>query len=591
MKRICLPLLLLALIYSFIPKEAWAGAMLERYLMRRMPRYTIWGDIGVEYADTSIGDIGNIGDSYRFRQNYSLNLRSYIISPRLLYYDINTGYHTGTGTMIGSRDKGWNYGINMALFPYQPLSLSLRAYRSGMRDYYYTNYGLTLSYSRPIGKGRPLRMWERGRENGNNHRNHEESLNILPKVTVLNLNRTTYRYKDTESLWYNASLGLKGGFKRTVYFMNFSYYDYTNPRQRDYRYNSLGGNLETRTSLNWRLFQNLDLSTGFNRGDDIWTYNIASSLTGSSRRWDYGINGSYYYLPDGGVTRPYNISLYISRSEAYKYLYKGWELDYGFGVGLSYLPVAEKEDLYGSGRLTATKQFRTNTLISSTLGLHLGTAGVIVDSQTSLRQTFRPLRWLTVGAGYTLGIAKTTGWRRAEETRAVREGTLQKGGDSRKTLITHTANLTVDARIKAINFTSNAIYYYSDVGENLQWSNSVSYATRIMRRVNLTIGASHTMTIENMQFDGTTTTNYTVFSQMRYSPWRKAWLSVNAVYIRDMPADTSSIGLSSSLSWLWRSLVIDLNLSFGRSWSGGGGYTDRQDIFVKVTRPYRIIIP
>lgn len=579
-------LFLFTLIFMlFISVEVQAGEMSDttRSIVG-MSKYALWGDATLEYTLSN-------GDSYRFRQDYNLNFKSYIYSPRVVHYTINAGYTAASGSDSAvSESDGFNYGLTAEIFPLLPVRLSLRAQIVDRRGFYYSDYGVTVGYSRRT-KPVPITMWGRNVRNGNGNGKGLWYRDILPRAIILDFDRRTHRTVSSETLWHQVWLRARGGYKDTNYWLNLNYNDFSDLKNtKDNKSTFYGAELLTSTELKWKYFQSLQNSALFTESDNATSVRLYSALTGSYGKWNYGLRASYLYN-SGALDQDrdqYNVDLSIARADRFKYLYKGWVLTFDWGLGFAYLPTAKKHDLSVTGSLYTSKQIGPYTQLYSATNAQVGTAGTSYNFSPGITHSQRILGWLNASAGYRLEVAGTSGFRFLQDNKNIEGTTKELFGEDRRTIVVHKANLGLDAVIRDVTLSSAASFYNSTPGTLLTWTNSAYYRTKLMRRINLTTGAQHSLSHTDINDETTTTNTYLLYATLEYSPWRKAWLTVNATLRRETPADFTTAELSSSLSWSWRSLLFNIDGYAARVFPDEGEGSTQWRITTRVTRSFEI---
>ena len=645
---------LFTLILFVLPQDALAGIMTERDAMMRMPKYSLGGAIGLTYEDDSRKSGNTTTHASKFSQNYSLGFHSYVFTPRFMYYSINTGFNKVNSKQSGADITAKTYGFNTTFFSYKPFTFSLWASRTDGKDYDSTNYGLSMAYTRKVRvpKRRAVappvvdsdksnanananantnantnananantnaNINENDSDNDNENENSNSARKTAPKQTqrkseglfssvvdtlpvtsYFNIDRSTNSARGVKSDWKNAALRFSGYNLKTAYFLNFDYEDWNNAGRSHKGY---GSNLKTWTKMKWTFFQNFD-NYFYYRKNDITTYNFNSSLTGSTKKWRYGIYANYSRVSPGSA-RQYNIN--ANMSNATPYLYKGVSLSYGLGAGFSRSSTS-KSDYFGNGSISAFKRFGLNTDWNSSLGVTGGKLGTTFSFQTGIGYTFRPRKghmvsieidpinnslktqtfkpqvsgWdYTVRTGYNFGLVKNTGDRGAS-------GTTAAGGAIRsqqKTITTHRANLNLNVFLSRLTLASNAEYAYSpQINRTFKWDNTIY--TTVMGKVGVTLGTGFTM---DMPEQGTKTKNSNVYNQIRYRVSRVTMLNLNSRYTKVTPGNSTTLEIAPSITWRWRLVFVELEASLKKDKNSTGKTTEKR-IMLKVTRPFRIL--
>ncbi|MDD5435159.1 MAG: hypothetical protein PH343_06995 [Nitrospira sp.] len=670
-KRTAYSLLFIGIwLFCFTSEKAIAGSMSQGSKMLRMPKYSLSGGITLQYEDNTSSGSGQTTHTNRFTQNYRLNFQSYITSPKIMYYTLTTGFDVVTGTGVG-KGTTKSYGAETVFFPTQPLTFSLRASMTDNDDYRIITYGLSANYSRPsTNKARNIRSMRDIPKNNNSNVNLNENNNvnynsnsnsnanananinaninanansnsnsnsnsnenvkvrkpkakdkakflesglfsdILPTLMFLNIDRTDFKTKTSESIWNNASLRFKGfaPSPRTVYFLNFNYNNWT--RGDGIQHKGYGGDLTTSTQLRWSFFQQFENNFSY-RKNGVTAYNLTSSLLGQRKNWNYHVTLSY--VADAGIdkTNQLNLDVGLSKDSRTQFVYKGIEFDYAFGFGVN--RGRGKTDLWASTVLNAYKRFGSNTEARSSLSVIGGKLGSAIDFRTGVVYTFRPRKGYTVRVeldpekkiiksntfkpqiygwdysirtGYTFGASKTTGSRAGSNWGSVPFVTSGAGSGQKtnQTVMSHRGDLNINIWWRSLTIASDAVLFYADGSKSFSWNNSVY--TTVMRKVGVTIGTGLTM---DMPKGSSTATTYTVYNLISYSPWRNALLRIDTRYSKIMPSNVTTLDLSPSLGWAWRKLFMDLTVTLRKVKGGSGQTQDERRIMMRVTRPFKIL--
>jgi len=183
----------------------------------------------------------------------------------------------------------------------------------------------------------------------------------------------------------------------------------------------------------------------------------------------------------------------------------------------------------------------------------------------------------SIRTGYTFGLYGTTGsggWNRLNIN--------STSGDT--TSLYHRGEMGLSLSIWGINLTSDAYYCYNnDSTQSFSWSNSIY--TMVMRKVGVTIGTG--VKIDNPA-TSSRTGSYNIYNLITYNIGSRAFLRVSTSYSKEKPGNSSSIEFSPSLTWMWRKLFLNLDVTLSKGWNSDGSSKTRR-IMLKLTRPFKIL--
>lgn len=627
---------LFTLIFSLLPADVMAE--FGRRDRGRMPKYSLWGDIGLQYKSSDIkgGRMSSVRSS-EFTQDYRLNFKSYVLSPKVMQYTINTGLNKVTGNMY-SKGTPKTYGIETLFFQSRPLNFSLRASKTDGSFYKNSDYGLSMNYTRkapprrreaapsPVeGEGNVNRneganlntntnLNTNANLNANNEGDYEYDANAntarkpkaalkprpeglfssitnnLPYNTHLDIDRTKNKSGGSEeSKWDSAALRFGGLFlRKTLYGLHFDYHKWTQGGTSATK--GSGAELTTHTPLKWSFFQEFKNYAAY-RKNHVKAMNINSWLTGIKAKRRYEIYANYLSASNGESAKQYSILADVQN--AVPYTYKRAELFYDAGIGFERL--RNKNDLFAKGRLSAQKRIGLNTNLNSSLGLRAGTEHSEADFLTGVSYTFTPRK------GYVVSIEidplkeslktqtfkpQVYGWDYSVTT-GYTFG-LSKNFNSEqtnKTITSHRGDLNLRVYLRKITLLSNAfLLLRSDSGKIFQWDNSIF--TRVMEKVGVTIGTALTMDTPKA---GEKKTSYNIYNLITYNLSRRSLLTVNSRYTKTTPDNKTRLEILPSIAWKWRLVTVDLELGLIKDKTNGGEGTTEKKVMLRMTRPFKIL--
>ncbi len=636
-------LLLLLIVSSFIPATAGAVSVQpgEIYGMRK---YSAWGHVSLQYEDT-LYEANNAQKSHyhAFSENVRLNFRSYLASPKFMYYTISTGLDTSQGNTSQSDHTTKTYGIETVFFPFRPLSFTMRASKVDGWDSETTNYGLSMTFTRKIRPRRlvPVVKAEENvnvnvntNENSNSNinagndegagenENITENSNIAPKpkpkikmepesngflrdlyyslpgIVALNTDRVDIKHRDSRSKWDNASLRFLGKASDTGYNLNL---DYDMWERDGTKHEGYGSDLITETFFYDSFFQRLN-NYIFYRKNDVQSYNIHSQLTSITQKWSYGLYGRYSRTskvsPASGYTQQY--SLFADIMNSTDDMYKDIRIRYGATLGFE--RSGDKNDFYGQGRVSANKSLSRSLTLRSSLSSRVGSRSKNADFNTGIAYVFRPRKGYAanieinpedftlkatslepqVGAGWDYSIR--TGY-----TFGVlwRSGDLYRSGSSissRRTLLSHIGNLGLGIFAGSLTFSSDAVYqYYVSERRNIRWDNILT--ANIFTRVRFTLGANYS---KDMPVIGTDATNYSAYNLITYNLMRNTLLRLDSKYTKEKPSNMTTTETTPSILWAFKKLFAEASVTYKKYKPNGDSERTERKIFFRITRPFNI---
>lgn len=311
----------------------------------------------------------------------------------------------------------------------------------------------------------------------------------------------------------------------------------------------------------------------------------------------------------------YSIIGNITPATPYRYQLMGMDLSYNFGAGMERRLNARNQyrnDFYVRGDASAFKRFGQSTDWSSTLGVMSGALGTTLNFQSGINYLFRPRKGHTVSleidpakntlttrmikpqvsgwdyslrGGYMFGLVKNTGDRSSASVAATGAPVSSSTRSQQKTVTSHRANLNLNVYLSDINIASDLYYTYSPgTSKNFSWNSSLY--TTVMGKIGITIGTGFTMDVPDQ---GTKTRNYLLYSRLSYRISRTGNLSLNANYSKTTPGNATLLEITPTIGWRWRTVFVDLDLTFKKEKNGDGSKITERKVMLRVTRPFKIL--
>jgi len=229
-----------------------------RWLLHK--KVFIYGDIGFSYeylnTKSNVSGFKNDEENYWFYQNYGLNLKSFVVHPKLLTYTAGASWVIGSGSNGFSTDYK-RYYLDLDFLRTRPFHASLRTQYVDGDSYDSNQVGLSLSYRR-VKEGLHFRnMREMSAYNAvqraNMRNNNQRNANRNNNNNNNNLNNNNYEDNEYENNYSENYSSENSNYANNNYEnenydnLNNENEDYDNNyNQNNYRNNNLNNNLNAR---------------------------------------------------------------------------------------------------------------------------------------------------------------------------------------------------------------------------------------------------------------------------------------------------------------------------------------------------------